>query len=301
MNNIPIIRNIKLLITHQNPDLDAIGACWLLMKFETVHFGETQLYFVSAGDEIAEDVLAAKELGREEVVHVDTGLGPFDHHQQDNKRRDSASLRVYEYLITQKPDIKSDEALKRMVDFINDVDHFAGCYWPEATNDRYGFMLEEILKGLRGGRQFNDREMVEFGSMCLDGVYAAMTVKVRAETEIVKLGTEFKCPWGKALAIENKNDEVVKQAQKQGFMLVVRKDKESGHVRIKGVPEKGIDLTKLYQEITRVDKTGTWYLHPSKTMLLNGSSRNDKHVATPLKLKEVVEIIRSQKIIAVGS
>src|SRR4030042_2683967 len=118
-------------------------------------------------------------------------------------------------------------------------------------------------------------------------------MKIKAEEEIETLGTGFETKWGRALSIENSNDEVVKQAQKQGYQLVVRKDKEKGHVRIKGVPEKGIDLSKVYELIKVKDTLGTWYLHPSQTMLLNGSSRNEKHVPTPLTLEEVVEIIKS--------
>ena len=283
--------SIKLIVTHQNPDLDAIGACWLWMKWGGRDYEEAQFFFVPAGEEIADDVLAAKELRREEAVHVDTGMGEFDHHQADNQKQDSASVRVYDRLVTLDPILGQDAALKRVVEIINAIDHFTSCYWPEATDDRYGFMLEEILKGIRGGRQFNDREMVEFGMICLDGIYNSMKMKVKAEEEIETLGKPFETKWGRAMAIENGNDEVVKLAQKQGFQLVVRKDREKGHVRIKAVPEKGIDLTPIYEAVKVRDKVGTWYLHPAKTMLLNGSARNDKHVPTPLKLEEVVEIV----------
>lgn len=287
-------RPIKLLVTHQNPDLDAIGACWLWMKFGGEWFEGAELYFVPAGEEVGEAVLAAKGLVREEVVHVDTGMGPFDHHQPDNQRRDSATLRVYEYLKVENQAVEADKALVRLVTFINDNDHFASCWWPEANSDRYNFMLEEILKGVKQERHFNDREVVEFGMICLDGVWGSLKSKLSAEVDL-SLGEEFVSPWGKALAIDNKNDEVVKLAQKSGYFLVVRREAETGHIRIKGVPDKGIDLSLLYKQIIERDKTGTWYLHPSKTMLLNGSSRNPNHVATTLSLKTVVELIVSLK------
>ena len=288
-----IKKPVRLLVTHQNPDMDAIGSCWLFLRFDERDFERAEFYFVQAGERIEDDVLEAKNLTDEEVVHVDTGMGVFDHHQVNNKRRDSATLRVYEYLIEKREELKEDKALRRLVNFVNETDHFSSCYWPEATDDRYMFMLEEILSGLRSGRHFSDREQLEFGMVCLDGVYTGMKVRVSAEKDLAELALEFETRWGKAIAIENSNDGVIKLAQKMGYEVVVRKDAEQGHVRIKAVPEKGIDLTPVYKEILGRDEMGVWFLHPAKTMLLNSSKKNSEHVATPLSLQEVVEILKN--------
>ncbi len=285
--------DVRMLATHQNPDLDAIGACWLFMRFDKQHFSQVEYYFVNAGSEVSDEVLAAKGLHRDQVIHVDTGLGPFDHHQPDNNLRDSATLRVYHYLLTKYPDYSNNEALKRVVDFINDTDHFGSCYWPEADNDRYLFMLEEILNGLRSVRHFSDHELLEFGMVCLDGVLAATKEFVAAIDDLAHKTIEFETRWGKAMAIENQNDEVVKLAQKRGSVLVVRKDQEKGHIRIKAIPDRGFDLTPIHEAIKHIDSTGTWYMHPSKTMLLNGSRKHAGQVPTPLTLKQVVELIKS--------
>lgn len=287
------MNDLRILATHQNPDLDAIGACWLFMRFDKQHFSQVEYYFVNAGDEIADDVLAAKGLRRDQVIHVDTGLGPFDHHQPDNTLRDSATLRVYDYLLTKYPDYANNEALKRVVDFINDTDHFGSCYWPEADNDRYLFMLEEILNGLRSVRHFSDHELLEFGMVCLDGVLAAAKEFVAAISDLAHKTIEFDTRWGKAIGIENQNDEVVKLAQKRGWVLVVRKDQEKGHIRVKAIPDRGYDLTPIYEAIKQIDSVGTWYMHPSKTMLLNGSRKHAGQVASPLTLKQVIDLIKS--------
>lgn len=293
--NDPINQPVKYLVAHQNPDLDSIGAIWLFIRFGGDDFNTTQYYFVPAGQKMSKEEMAAKEVGEPEVVHVDTGLGPFDHHQPDNTAYDSATLRVYQYLTGKYSELQNNEALKRVVEFINHTDHFASCHWPEATDDRYGFMLEEILKGLRSARHFNDREMVEFGMVCLDGVLTSMKIKVSAEEDLKNLAYEFDCPWGKCLAIENRNDEVVKLAQKQGYQVVVRKDAGEGHIRIKAAPGKDIDLTPIYEAIISKDQEGTWYLHPSKAMLLNGSRKTAQHHPSPLALEQVVELIQSNK------
>lgn len=294
MENDLFMKPVKLLITHANPDLDACGACWLFLKFADKQFEEAQLYFVNAGEEVSDETLKFKELERDEVVHVDTGLGQFDHHQMDNKERDSATLRVYGYITRKYPDLGGDEALKRLVHFINENDHFASCYWPEADNDRYQFMLEEMIKGVRQSRQLTDRETAEMYLIALDGVYAGMKMKVKAEADL-DAGQEFESGWGKGLAIDNKNDEVMKLAMKKGYQVVVRRNTDSGHIRIKAVPDRGIDLTPLYDTLVKQDPFGTWYLHSSRAMLLNGSEHNEKHVATSLTLHQVVEIMKNIK------
>lgn len=284
-----------MVVTHQNPDLDAIGAEWLLYRYGGKKYEGMQKFFVPAGEQVSDQVLEAKGIERDEVVHVDTGLGDFDHHQQDNEARDSATLRVYERLTATNSDLASDEALRRVVMQINDSDHFAECFWPEPNHDRYQMMLDEVLKGLRSSKHFSDHELVEFGMICLDGVYASMKLKVGAEVDIKSFGQEFKTMWGKALAIENQNDEVIKLAQKMGYVVVVRKALDLGHVRIKAIPDSGVDLTELYQKIVDIDEEGTWYFHPSKTMLINGSRKNQNQVASPLSLEEVVEVVQSVK------
>jgi hypothetical protein len=292
MKNDPIKKPVKLLVGHINPDLDVIGAMWLFLRFDERTFREAQMYFVNAGDEIDEETLLAKELKRAEVVHVDTGLGIFDHHQPGHTEHDSASMLVYEYLTEKMPELGENQALERVINFLNETDHFVSYGWPEPANDRYLFMLEEMLAGLRSGKHFNDRELVEFGMICLDGIFTAMKLRVSAEKDIEELGQEFESPWGKALAIENQNDAVIKLAQKMGYEVVVRKEVEGGNVRIKSAPKDTISLESVYQEIRKRDRVGSWFYHPSGHMLLNNSSKGKHETATTLTLEEVVEIVK---------
>ena len=184
---------IRLLITHQNPDEDAIAACWLFMGFGGQPFTSAELYFVPAGETISDETLRAKGVDRDETVHVDTGMGPYDHHQPDNTLHDSATERVYNYLAFGNSAIKEDKALKRMVAVITDIDHFGNCWWPEAANDRYNFMLEELLRGLRGARSFTDHELVNFGIICLDGIYNRFKSIIRQN--------KISFPWGGILNV----------------------------------------------------------------------------------------------------
>ncbi len=286
----------KVIVTHENPDMDAIGAVWLFRKFGDDKMQKAEVAFVKAGDTLSEQKRQELKAQMDDVVHVDTGLGQFDHHQPGNRERTSATKLVYEFLMAKNKNLDEDEALARVVDFINETDHFASVNWPEPTADRYLFGMEEMLAGLRSGQRFGDLELISFGSVCYDGVYTAMRMRVAAEEDLKTNGESFETKWGKVFAIENQNDEVVKLAMKQGYQVVVRKDHDQGNVRIKAVPDKDIDLTSVHEKIKKVDTIGTWYLHPSGTMLLNGSLKRSDQKPTPLTLREVVEIVKEQTL-----
>ena len=92
---------VPLIVTHHAPDLDAVASVWLLKRFDTHKFKDAPVAFVNPGDTISKDELKKFD-NISEVVHVDTGLGEFDHHQPDRAKMNicAASL-VMEYL-TQK-------------------------------------------------------------------------------------------------------------------------------------------------------------------------------------------------------
>ncbi|MGI5827573.1 MAG: hypothetical protein ACOX6V_00960, partial [Patescibacteria group bacterium] len=221
-----------------------------------------------------------------DIAHVDTGGGMFDHH--DTNERTSAAQRVLDYLQNEYDYLKEDEALERLVDVIVADDHFEDCCWPEATADRYTFMFPAILDGLKQNNTLNDHGLIDFGSTCLDGIYTSFKLKIDAEKEIEK-GKQFNSEWGKALAVESKNDEVLQYAMKMNYILVIRKDPE-GMVRIKARPGTEVDLTGAYKKVKELDPKATWFLHASKKMLLNGSYKNPATKFSKLSLRELVDI-----------
>lgn len=278
----------KIIVTHANPDLDAIGAVWLFKRFDP-DWKEAQVAFVPAGSTYQDKPVDSDP----DVVHVDTGLGQFDHHQTD--KRTSASQLVLDHLLTQKPgQLESPQTLKRLVTLIVDDDHFEDCYWPEADHDRYTFFISAILDGVKSGSQVTDEELVRFGMRCLDGVYATLKLRVEAEQELRQKGKEFTSPWGKALAIAGQNKEVEKLAQKKGYVLVVRKDPEAGDIRIKAQPKSDVDLSSAYDQLKKKDPQATWFLHVFKRMLLNGTHKNQNMKPTKLSLEEVVEMLKAK-------
>ncbi len=275
---------MNVIVTHQSVDLDAITACWLIKKF-VPEWDEAELAFVPAGSTL-ENIPPDSEPS---IIHVDTGMGKFDHHQTSDFT--SASKRVYEYLVGKSHiHSKFQKALEKLIIIVNDIDHFGEVYYPDAASDRYDFLLSQIIEGLKAPLH-DDKKITEMGFILLDAVLQIMKNKVKAE-EIIQNGFVFHSKWGKSLAIESKNEEAVKLALKLGFKFVVKKDPDRGNARIKTLPDKKLNLTPLYNAIKKYDKKGTWFLHVSKNMLLNSSSKNPNFVPTPLTLQKLIEIIK---------
>jgi hypothetical protein len=284
----------KVIVTHHAPDLDAVGAVWLLKRFDAQHFATAKVAFVNPGEVITPQELQEIDMTDAEVVHVDTGQGEFDHHQPDRGHlMICATSLVYDFICDRYPDQKDDAALKALVEFVIQIDHFQEIHWPDAANLRYNFMVHELLHGMESQEPHDDDSMMQFGMTCLDCAYHSMGLELRAQELIVEKGHEFTLQGHRSLSIETENEATIKVAQKQGFILVVRKDPKGGHVRIKLRPDSELNLQAAYQAIIAEDHEGTWYYHPSGKMLLNGSSKHRNQTPSPLSLERVVELLEA--------
>lgn len=295
---------MKIIVAHSMPDMDAITSIWLIRKF-LPGWEEASLEFVPAGtrkegskaNELTDPI---EKMGDNEVIHVDTGLGPLDHHQTFSHEVCAASLtwdyvREHGSLGVQESESEKvqdrEQAISRMVNIVVDDDHFKQIFYPDPSADRYDFMLSEILDGLKLQKPNSDLVYVDFVCQALDAALHHFENKIWAEKEI-KNGREFDSVWGKALGFDSINDEVIRVGQKMGYALVVRKDPRKGYVRIKASPAADVDLTNTYEQLKKMDSDATWYLHVGKRMLLNGSAKNPNSVPTKLSLDAIINILK---------
>lgn len=282
-----------LIVTHHAPDLDAVTATWLLKRFDAQHFADAKIAFVNPGEKMA--LVDAEEYGSQlhEITYVDTGYGKFDHHQPDKAiQKICATTLVFDYVCELNPDKKADQALQAIVKLVNQVDHFEEITWPEPESERHLFMIQELIRGHEYTDPHNDDSQMHFGFQCLDNVYATLTQYYKALDIILTKGKEIPLKTGKALAVLTRNDDTIKVAQKQGYVMVVRKDPKLGHIRIKVRPDSPLELSKLYQRIIAADNKGTWFFHGSGKMLLNGSQKNRDQKPSPLTLEQMVVLIK---------
>lgn len=305
----------KIIVTHNSPDLDAVSSSWLIKKF-LPGWEDAELVTVPAGSRInteraTEDVI--EHLDGKEVIHVDTGMGPLDHHQTLDSET-CAAKRAFEYVVSQNPDLQKNEhkveALKRMVDYVVDDDHFQEVFFPDPMAGVYEFSIVSLLHGIKIQYPKDDQTCLRFGFDLLDAALHSIENRIWAEEEIRDKGIQFNTKWGKGIAVETLNDEIMKLSQLMGYVIAVRKDPQKGNVRIKARPVKrvhnpqsivhspeyesvDVDLTPVYDQIMKLDPTGSWFLHVSKKMLLNGSSKNNDMKGSKLTLPEIVEILQN--------
>ncbi len=273
----------KLIVTHIKPDLDALTSVWLIHRFWPEWAG-TGLRFVPAGS-------SYQPKGDEEVVVVDTGGGRFDHHQAGRGGElTSAAELVFKEIVSQGW-LKSDqEALKRLVAVVTQIDNFRELKWPEAAADYHLFSLAEIIDAWSLLYKDDYPRVVALAEMALDGVYLNFKNRVRAEKEIKK-GVEVETPWGRGLVMATANGAVEHLAQKMGYSVVIRKDPYKGNVRIVGRWDRDVDFTEWSKKLRQADPQATWFLHNSKCMLLNGAGSNTTMVPTKLSLDEVLKVL----------
>lgn len=288
--------------------MDAITSVWLIKKF-LPGWETAAVKFVPAGERLVSSIKynvsgiqsAIEKIENDEVIHVDTGLGPLDHHQTASDKVCGASL-TWDYVKihnsefrVQNDKIRSRvEAINRMMKVVVDIDHFREVFRKDPLADYHEFDLAAILDGLKLQFPNQDDYYIEFVSKSLDAVLHEFENRIWAEKEIAQNGRKFNAKAGRGIGFETINDSVIKLAQKMGYIIVLRKDPRKGYVRIKAVPtldKININLTLAYERLKKMDPQATWFLHISKKMLLNGSVKNPKMRPTKLSLDEIIKVL----------
>lgn len=298
----------KTITTHLNPDLDAMTSVWLLKRF-LPGWEDAEVKFVPAGlnsstaQKSQTSNFQLPKTNDVEILWVDTGFGELDHHQTDKKT--CAAVLTWKYIKSKvkikkpKVQVKSqkiidEKAVDRLVDVVLRIDYSAeDIILKNAADDFYAFLFNErqIIRGIRSMYRGQSEKHLQMGMQILDAVFEALKIKIEAEGYI-KNGITFETKWGKALASVNNNEMYMHLAQEVGYSVVVAKDPKKGHIRIHALPNHGVDFTKAYLKLKKMDTEATWYLHTSKALLLNGSTANPDMRPTRLCLEEVVNILK---------
>jgi hypothetical protein len=278
------ITSMKKVITHINPDLDAVTSVWLIKRF-LPGWEEAKVGFAPAGEVKGVDL-------DPEVLYVDTGRGKLDHHQTG--RYLSASQLCLTFLKKQRKGQSlsplEEKALQELVAVVTNIDNARDLSWKEVSLDRYQFYLHTLIEGLRGLAK-SDKEVIDLGMILLDAVLLNFKNKIRADEELVQ-GKVFQSQWGKAIGLISGNQQTIWRGEAKGYVLVVKKDPEEGGVRIYSRYDSKVDLTKAYNQVRKKDPDSDWFLHASKKLLLNQASANPNMRPTKLSLNELIKILK---------
>lgn len=280
---------MRKIVTHINPDLDAVASVWLIKRF-LPGWDEVEIAFCQPQATINGQPVDSNP----EILHVDVGEGKLDHHQTGEYL--SAAQLCFDYVKKERKGKQlsplNQEALERLVAVVTEIDNARDLSWPEVNTNRHDFYLHNLIWGIRGIAK-SDQEAMEYGIKGLDAVLHGLKTRIQAEEEI-KNGIEFETPWGSALAIKSGNALTTWEAEKKGYCLAVRKDPETGAVRIYSRHDCQVDLTEAYNKFKKMDPESDWFLHATKRLLLNESSGKEMR-PTKLSLKEIIEVLKKQE------
>jgi len=273
----------KLIVTHIRPDFDACTSVWLLQRF-LPNLAAAEVEFVPSGD----THLRQPADSDHNIIHVDTGMGKFDHHQF--RERLSASKRICEYLAEKRRFTKIEfEALERLVELVTMIDNFEEVDFANPTSDIYELSIVQILEGVKL-KEGSDHAVLEFMFIALDGLFSILKRKVIAEGELAK-AEEFWAKKHKCLYIQSKSKEASKLAEKSGYQLVLLEDPDRKNVNLRVHPRAKFNLDKIYQVIQQREGTDKWFYHASGHLLLNGSNSHPQP-PTKIKIREIIKIIQ---------
>jgi hypothetical protein len=238
---------MKIIVTHASPDWDAIASVWVIRRF-LPGWQHAIVEFVAPGDRsdrvkryasFDSDVVA--KVGEDEIIHVDTGVGPLDHHQ-DADNTTSAAMKSWEFVRQHVLDAgeqfseNHEEALTKMMKVIVDYDHFKEIFLPDPNSDHHDFSLAGLLDGLKLQKQGQDHYLMDFGTECLNAMFQRLENKVWTEHELQEKGIPFDTKFGKGIGLETSNHAVLKYGQRLGYVLVVRKDPRNGYLAVASRP-----------------------------------------------------------------
>ncbi|KKU45863.1 MAG: hypothetical protein UX64_C0020G0006 [Microgenomates group bacterium GW2011_GWC2_46_7] len=278
----------KLIVTHHHPDLDAIMASWLLVRFDQPQYGDSSFAFVPAPTTYKNQPVDSDE----KIVHVDVGAGKFDHHKLGGFVTCAAKL-VWEELVAESKIEPSDQPLKEMIEVAYEIDTFKDYYWQDTDKPRMAFMLHEIIPALHRLQIYDNEAVMRLGFSYLDGVYQRLKDNEKGK-EAVMEGVEFESKWGKGIVVKTAADDVSKIAQKMGYEIVVIEDAQHGYLKIKTAPGVKLSLQTLYDKIGERESQSRWVYHNSGHMLFSGSDKGEQKEPTQLKLSDILEMIENE-------
>lgn len=270
---------MTVIVSHIWPDLDSIASVWLLKRFGG--YADAELAFIPTGT-----TLDGKPADSDpDVIHVDTGRGRFDHHQEEVHGHHVCSAKLV--LRSVKPE--GDCALERVIEYVTQHDN--GLIEPWLDNDRWGW--GGLMRGLNLHSPDDPRKVMDAMLPIMDGWYAWARELEEVDRQIENR-LEFDTPWGKGAAFEGDLGGIRGYSFRRGAVIFVRRTTQ-GWIGIEGRVRENIDLTPVYRHLREIEPDADWFLHASKRLLLCGSWKSPAIRPSSLSLLEVMEILKNAK------
>lgn len=209
-----------MIVTHQNPDLDAITGVWLLKKFG--YMAEQDIRFVNTGNPDPQLLASASAV-------IDTGkvydpkVFRFDHHHLSGNAANEtcATKQVYEHLRTCRV-TKPIDHLRSLIDIV-----FAGATGRPEANASRGLGLHAIFSGWKAwwseqnpGERLSDQVALAYGFGLLDVLEVRLRKQAGAKAELAEK-TVYLSDDGLVRAIKHGSSGSTFAAYEEGARLVL--------------------------------------------------------------------------------
>jgi hypothetical protein len=218
-----------------------------------------------------------------EILHVDTGLGRLDHHQPDVASRTICAAKLCAQAFN-----PGDAALRRMTEYVTLVDNAI-----EPPGDRVApFGVTQLISGLNAAHPDDSEAVVRTLFPLFEAWHRAADEVVRAEQALAR-AEWFDTSWGPGAAVDDEDAPAQALAYAAGAVVYVYRS-VSGRRGYSAAAESSVDLSNVADAVLAADGVGSWYLHPSKKLLLNGSKKVREWTVSPLTLDQLVGFVRRQ-------
>ena len=269
----------KVIVSHYSPDLDSITSIWILMRF--AGYDDAELQFVSAGSTLNDMAVDSDP----DTIHVDTGLGMFDHHQdKQNGKNDKCAARLVADVYTPK-----NWSVNRIVEYVNLIDN-GKISFEEMVQP---FSVVRLIRGMNICNPRDSKFIINIMLPCLDAWYES-TKEEEAFYKEFENRLEFQTDWGLGIALKTDVPAAAQVAYSQGAVLFVYQG-STGALGITAAPSSNVNLSDLFENLQKLEPNANWFLHPSKKMLLCGSKKVRDINLSRLQLMDIVKLISKQK------
>lgn len=226
---------MSYIVGHLSPDWDCITALWQLQRFGGLADAEIRLVNTGNPDPA---VLAGA------AAVVDTGLGPFDHHQLDDPNSTCAALLVWQHLIMNDQDLFY---LQPLIDLI-----YAGDTGKSEAAQSHRVGIHALLSDEKASGS-GDMGVIAYGYSILDSL-AAHLKRAHEARQTLDQHTVYRSADGLLIALDKAPQGATHAAFEAGAKLVVWHNpmETTVAVGLNRAPESGIDCGAL------VAMTGAW-------------------------------------------
>lgn len=299
---------VKKFVLHLYPDLDALGALWLMKRFGEKKFPNASLapvefWPIQKGK--------GSELEKQGIIALDFGRGRFDHHDlKDGEENFCATV-----LVVRELEIEDYPPLTKFLEFIQRKDVKGEGVKSKDTLDQC-FHLVSIADGLNRRYANNPEKVQEIVFEIFDAYYL---LELEWFDVINQLKNAFQIETRngyKITLVYSESPKAARATRFQKFDACVIKDplthsitiqwnrqisKLTLNARLEMVRRitkqlRILEASSCQEEIDqkRLDEVGEyrgWFLHDSITLLLFGSQKNPPKTASKIPDQVIAEIV----------